>query len=289
MTLKIVVFGATGLLGSSLVTFLNKSGNQVITIGRSSSNQHQCNILNQNEVDEVLMKIDPDVILNLVALTDVDFCEKNPHKAFEINVNSVKTIVEFIKKFKNNTRLIHISSDQLYNGVGPHSEENISLTNYYAFSKYAGELIANTVPSLILRTNFFGKSNCINRTSFSDWLYKNISDKNEIFLFDDVLFSPLSIQTLCEKISSLISSEMVGIFNIGSNNGMSKADFAFLFANNLNLKNDNMKVISISDAKFIKTYRPKDMRLNLEKIETSMLISLPILADEITRVCKDYE
>ena len=82
---------------------------------------------------------------------------------------------------------------------------------------------------------------------------------------------------------------MVGIFNIGSNNGMSKADFAFLFANNLNLKNDNMKVISISDAKFIKTYRPKDMRLNLEKIETSMLISLPILADEITRVCKDYE
>ena len=289
MTLKIVVFGATGLLGSSLVTFLNKSGNQVITIGRSSSNQHQCNILNQNEVDEVLMKIDPDVILNLVALTDVDFWEKNTHKAFEINVNSVKTIVEFIKKFKNNTRLIHISSDQLYNGVGPHSEENISLTNYYAFSKYAGELIANTVPSLILRTNFFGKSNCINRTSFSDWLYKNISDKNEIFLFDDVLFSPLSIQTLCEKISSLISSEMVGIFNIGSNNGMSKADFAFLFANNLNLKNDNMKVISISDAKFIKTYRPKDMRLNLEKIETSMLISLPILADEITRVCKDYE
>ena len=68
------------------------------------------------------------------------------------------------------------------------------LTNYYSFSKYAAEL-ALRVNSTILRTNFFGKSMCEQRSSFTDWVYHSAINKQNIVLFSDVFFSPLSMTT----------------------------------------------------------------------------------------------
>ena len=46
----------------------------------------------------------PDLIINTVALTDVDFCEKNPNLAFETNVNYINFLINFLSfhnKFVN--------------------------------------------------------------------------------------------------------------------------------------------------------------------------------------------
>ena len=54
------------------------------------------------------------------------------------------------------------------------TEEQIKIRNYYAFSKYAGELAAIQVPSTILRTNFVGRSKVSHRESLTDWVYYSL-------------------------------------------------------------------------------------------------------------------
>ena len=55
----------------------------------------------------------------------------------------------------------------------------------------------------------------------------------------------------------VINKQPLGIFNLGSHNGMSKSDFAFAFAKELDLPTSMMKRINSTEANFLKVYRPK--------------------------------
>lgn len=286
--MKVVVLGASGLLGTALVPELEFSGFDAISLGRSSGCDYICDIGNALATKKILNELLPDIIVNLVALTNVDECEKNPNNAFKINVHTLENVVSWIEQHSKACHLIQISTDQVYDRRGPHGENNVMLTNYYAFSKYAAELVALRVPSTILRTNFFGKSNSNHRLSFSDWLYNSLRSSIEISLFRDVYFSPLSIKTVCELVVDIIRLRPDGIYNLGSREGLSKASFALIFAEKLKLNAKNATVTSIEDVNFVETYRPKDMRLNVSRIESKLGITLPTLKDEIEKVIGDY-
>lgn len=289
---KILVLGASGLLGSKIlmsdfflhdITFFHGFTQEV------NANFKKFDILDRHNFFSKVKEIDPDVIINLISLTDVDYCEMHPNEAYLRNVKSVNNIVDFIKRYKKEIRLVHISTDQVYDGFGPHLEPAISLKNYYAYSKYCAELIACSIDNyIILRTNFFGKSNHKVRISFSDWLFNSIEEKKEIKVFNDVFFSPLSMDFLCLMIARVTKSNITGTYNLGSREGLSKAIFAYSFAEALGLPTDMMKPISISDISFLKAYRPRDMRMDCSCFEKKFEITLPTLQSEILSVSKEY-
>lgn len=285
---KVLVTGGTGLLGGSLIPLLNECDYKVIIHGRSGKVDCQADFTVLNVVLNHLNEINPDIIINLVGLTNVDFCEEQPNEAYLVNVRTVENIVCWINQENSTCHLIHISTDQVYDGVGPHKESEVSLKNYYAFSKYMGELIACGVSSTILRTNFFGYSHCPKRAGLTDWIYQSLSNNKSIQVFDDVMFSPLSMLTLSEMIDLTIKNLPIGLFNLGSNEGMSKAEFAFLFSENLGLPTNTMSRIKSDEAGFLKTYRPKDMRMNSSKFQDVIGVKLPFLKDEIKRAANEY-
>ena len=287
--MKIVTMGASGLLGSVLVPALRLADYDVTTIGRSMHNDLRCDAGNLKSLFFALNDLQPDVIINLVALTDVDLCESDPKQAFFVNLRATENLVKWIESGLKACHLIQISTDQVYDGHGPHYEDDVVLTNFYAFSKYASELAAQRVASTVLRTNFFGKSMTTKRTSFTDWVYNSIVNGYQISLFKDVFFSPLSMATLVEMIILVISKKPLGIFNLGSRNGLSKSDFAQFFMEKLNFELLNVDIVSIDDASFMKTYRPRDMRLQVKKFECDLDVVLPTLKSEINRVIGDYD
>lgn len=288
-SLKILVLGSSGLLGSTLVPFFASRGHEVITHSRGGGAQYLADLSDLNKVFELLGKIEPAVIVNLVGLTDVDLCETQPNQAYLANVRTIENISGWIKQKNTACHLVHISTDQVYDSINQHDEGHVTLTNYYAFSKYAGELAASSVPSTILRTNFFGRSHCAKRTSLTDWIFRSLSNSDPIQVFDDVLFSPLSMATLSEMIELILLKKHIGIFNLGSHGGMSKADFAFAFAEELHLSTSAMTRTSTDQVTFLKTYRPKDMRMDCSKFENTLGVKLPILKDEIKRVVREYD
>ncbi len=281
--MKILVTGATGLLGTSLVHHLSDT-HQVYSHGRAKSAQFNFDQAEFAEIARALADIEIDAIINLVALTNVDECEKNPQQAFQLNVKTVGNIASLARE--RQALLVHISTDQLYDGEGPHAEDDVCPANYYGYSKYCGELHALAAGGAVLRTNFFGHSRLSQRKSFSDWLLAALRGQQALTLFTDVFFSPLSINTLCEKIQLVCENHRPGTYNLGSHQGMSKRDFAIELARVFQLSTENC-VDTTSEAKQLSAYRPKDMRLKIEHFEKSFNTSLPLLKDEITTLKKE--
>ena len=286
--MKVLLLGSSGLFGSTLAPFLYSKGHDVKTHSRGDGTQYAADLHDPKDVNELLRKVDPEILVNLVGLTDVDRCETQPNQAYLANVRTVENITGWIKREKATCHLVHISTDQVYDGNGPHTEGQITLANYYAFSKYAGELAAATVPSTILRTNFFGRSRCAKRASLTDWLFRSLSNGDAIQVFDDVLFTPLSMAALSAMVELVMQRRPIGVFNLGSHVGMSKADFAFAFAEELNLSTSDMTRTSTDQITFLKTYRPKDMRMDCTKFSNTLGVELPLLRNEIKRVAKEY-
>jgi len=284
----ILVTGSTGLLGSTLVPYLKKQGNAVVTHARLKNADFLANLANKNEAFALLDKLQPSVIINLVSLTSVEECQDRPNAAYLSNTLTVENLTNWILHTGATCHLIQISTDHVYDGIGPHTEDQVTLTNIYASSKYAGELAATRVPSTIIRTNFVGRSRVSYRESLTDWVYNSLTRGEDVRVLRDVFFSPLSMTTLAEMIQLVIKKKPVGIFNLGSHNGMSKADFDFAFAAHLGLQTKSMNCIDSTQATFLRAYRPKDMRMDCSKFENAFGIKLPILGDEIKRVAKEY-
>lgn len=285
---KVLVTGATGLLGCSLVPLLQERGHQVIRMGHSHASDLNIDLTSYDQTARALDQARPEIIINLTALTNVDRCETHPQEAYLLNVKTVENLSTWMKTASQACHLIQISTDQVYDGPGPHAEGEVTIRNHYAMSKLAGELAAGTVASTILRTNFIGRSRCSGRTSFTDWLHGALLHSTAINVFDDVMFSPLAISTLCDYIERCIIEKPIGVFNLGSKNGMSKADFAFSFAKTLGLSTANLKRTSAAVVDTFVAPRPTDMRIDSRLFEDHMGLKLPSLIDEINVSACDY-
>lgn len=283
----VLVTGATGLLGSVLVPLLRSYGKTVSTHAQRSDADHSFNLTDRQQTIALLDRLRPAVVINLAGLTSVERCQEQPNESYLINTRIVENLVAGIRR-SGVGHLVQISTDQVYDGKGPHPEEAITLTNNYAFSKYAGELAAAQVSSTVLRTNFVGRSKIRNRESLTDWVYNSLTGRKHVQVLQDVYFSPLSMNTLVEMINRVIDKKPVGVFNLGSHNGMTKADFDFAFAEHLKLPTEFMTRIDTNQAAFLKAYRPKDMRMNCSKFETALQVKLPDLKDEIRSVAGEY-
>lgn len=277
--MRILVTGASGMLGSALAPFLEERGHEVVKHGHSQQSDISCDLTNRGATVDLLAEVSPEVVINLVASTNVDDCERQPHSAYLLNVRTVENLVAGLGKVTG-TFLIHISSDQVYDAAGPSVEDDVRLANTYALSKYAGELAALHAQSVVLRTNFFGHSQHTSRKSFSDWLLDNLRQGKPFTAFSDVMFSPVSLPTLCAMIERVVENPVAGIFNLGSRYAMSKADFALELARVYGLSTQAIQIGTSKDVDLI-AYRPKDMSMDCRKFETTFGVTMPSLKHEI--------
>lgn len=277
--MKVLILGSSGLLGYRLFKFLKTKKLIVISNGLRKS---KYNLKTKNNILRLLKK-KPDWIINCVAKTDISDCEKNKTEALNINSKILDDLFFLRSKFNFNFKLLQISTDQFYNHqYESDNKENsrISILNHYTYTKRKAEEICKKNNSIILRTNFFGKSHN-KKDSFSDWVYKKFKSGNNFHLFDDVFFSPIRIVFLCKMIYKIILTgrQYSGIYNLGSQKGLSKKIFAIIFAKSLNIYNSNY--ITVKSSKIFKIKRPNNMIMNCKKFEKKFQISLPTLKNQI--------
>lgn len=282
-----LILGSNGLLGSSVSPILSSSNESLVLHTRLGDNQFSADLQNLTEVNRLLKKTHPKKILNLAALANVDFCQDSS-QAYLGNVKPIENIVNSIKQLNLKCYFINISTDHLYNAPADSKEENIDIVNNYAFSKYFGEIVAQKINSCSIRTNFFGKSLNKDKNSFTDWLFQKLANGDKIKVFKDVYFNPLYMPSMGRYIDLLSKIQPNGVFNIGSRMGLSKSNFAYIFAEELRLPRSKIESIRMSQADFIKSIRPKDMRMDVSKIESLLELKMPILADEIKLSALEY-
>lgn len=279
----IIVFGASGLLGSSICNFLKSKNVKYVGFGKSKKGFRKIDLLKKNNLIKVLKKINPKTIINCTGLTDVDKCNRYIEKAYIQNSLIVKNIVESLNYIKSKAYLIHISTDQIYNSqkiFKSNLETNKNLSNAYSITKYLGEKnIENYKNSIILRTNFFGKSVSKYKKSYSDFIIKSLQKKKKIKLPQNVIFNPLEINFLVSKILKLNNLKIKGIFNIGSKNSISKYQFGILIAKKFQLET---KYIKSFKSRYEIHGRPLGTFMSIRKI--SKYFKLPSIKESINSI-----
>jgi len=138
------------------------------------------NLSNFQCCNKYLIKNKFDDVINLSAITDIDYCEKNKIFSKKVNYQIVRNICEVIKKNQLNTRLVQVSTDQFYNNFSENNEGNNHCKNFYTKTKLLAENECKKINSIVLRTNFVGRSLNKKRNSFSDWIFKNLQNKKII-------------------------------------------------------------------------------------------------------------
>ena len=132
---RIIVTGGLGFIGSNLIDLLLKKNYQVINVDKITYSSNFYNIkefkknknykfircdISSKKLEKIFNRYNPNGIFNLAAETHVDRSIDNPKSFINSNIIGVFNILEIFKKFskKNKkTRLIHISTDEVYGDI----------------------------------------------------------------------------------------------------------------------------------------------------------------------------
>ncbi len=249
--MKILVTGSNGLLGQKIIYALLKLnagqkpiGNcdwpKVKGIGIIASSKGEnrliqkagyhyepLDICDKNQVQEVLARHRPDVVINTAAMTNVDACETQRTEAWDANVTAVQNIVESLTVKKSESLatdfydplLIHISTDFIFDGEhGPYKEEDqANPLSYYALTKWEGEKVVQSsqLRWTILRTIIvYGIVDNMSRSNVVLWAKDALAKGQKINVVDDQFRSPTLSEDLAQGCILAALKGKQGIYNV---------------------------------------------------------------------------
>jgi len=276
--MKILITGAFGQLGNSLKNFLSIN-DEVFRTGLNIPTGEkglQLNIVDKIMLKDIISSVSPDVIINLAALTNVDFCESNPEIAKEVNTNGVQNLVDVFSG-----KIIHLSTDYVFDGLkGPYKEEDqINPISVYGKTKYDAEkIVLDKNNNLVLRVNVLYNMFGNNKASFLNWVVNNLKNKNSIQVVNDQFNNPTWTESIAEILVNCLNKDMSGLYHWGDQDYLSRYDFAIKIAESYNLKSDLIKQISTSQLKQMAP-RPLNGGLDQSKLKKYLNITPPSIND----------
>ena len=98
--MRAVIFGGTGLLGSSIFDSLKNKGHICYASSQKKKSNFKSNLQSEKKIYNFLKKTNPTLIVNCSGETNVDLCNENFIAAYRSNVLTIKNIVLAIKKMK---------------------------------------------------------------------------------------------------------------------------------------------------------------------------------------------
>ncbi len=277
---KILVTGATGQLGSELSVLAPKYPQyEWIFADRTKATLDNLEFLQSQ-----LEAINADIIFNCGAYTAVDKAESEKDLAFTINKSAVALIAKFTAD--NNARLIHISTDYVFDGsssIALTEEAETNPINVYGESKLAGEIVClkENPESIIIRTSWvyskFGNN-------FVKTMQRLMQERDEINVVNDQIGSPTHATDLAQAMINIVESSkwIPGIYNYSNEGEISWYKFA------LSIKEFggyNCKVGGISSSSYpTPAKRPKFSLLNKTKIKSVYNLEIPNYKESLKKI-----
>ncbi len=278
--MRILVTGCNGLLGQKLVELISTQADcYLIATAKSKlipdlsrGEFHSLDITNVLEVEEVIAKTKPDVVINTAAMTQVDQCETEREKCWTANVDAVSYLVEVCKK--HNVHLIHVSTDFIFDGThGPLDEnEKPNPLSYYGESKLAAEVVIqkSTIDWAILRTVLvFGVTKDMSRSNIVLWVKKSLEERKSINVVNDQFRTPTLAEDLAMGCFLAAKKKAKGIFNISGEAMMTPYDIAIATADYFKL--DKSLINQTDSSKFTQpAKRPPKTGFIIEKAKREL-------------------
>lgn len=222
---KILILGATGMLGSCLYRYFQKAiefeaygsyrTDDYISLFPNHEGQHLIHLdlpTNLNSLEEYIVQNDIDTVVNCIGIIKQNLNEKSKSVYIELNAMLPHKLLAVCERV--NAFLIHFSTDCVFDGKkGNYSEaDKPNSVDIYGLSKLLGEI--NTDKSLTLRTSIIGHE-IGTSVSLIDWC---LSQEEQILGYRKAVFSGLPTIEVSKVIERILIREekITGLFNLAA-------------------------------------------------------------------------
>lgn len=287
--MRVLLFGANGQVGNELRRTLLPHG-ELISLTRQ-----EVDLTDLTALKNLLVELNPDVIVNAAAYTAVDKAESQPELASAINCQAVTLMADIATA--NNALLIHYSTDYVFDGesVHPYSVDAPTCPkSVYGQTKLAGEqaIIDSGCKHLIFRTSWVYSAHGHN---FVKTMIRFAQEKEALKVVADQIGTPTSAELIADVTSLALAAYEAGrldggLYHLTAAGETSWYNFAIYLLQqaenqSLQLKVSPNKVQPLLTAEYpTPASRPANSRLDTTKLEKALNIKMPNWKVHVDRV-----
>ena len=217
--MRILLIGAKGMLGSTIVT--DWTSEDLV-----AADAAEADIRDIDQLRALVSQARPDWIVLTAAYTDVDGSENNPQLAFAVNGAGAGNVARIASEFR--ARLLFVSTDYVFDGnsTRPYEPDDApSPLNVYGASKKAGEAAVQSLARhwCIVRTSWlFGSAG----SCFPEKILRASESAPELTVVSDQVGSPTFSRDLAAAILRLLHLDVQGIVHTTNSGVCSWYEFA---------------------------------------------------------------
>jgi dTDP-4-dehydrorhamnose reductase len=243
--MHVLVLGANGLLGSNVLAAAlargwTASGTYHTTEPEFETTLIEFDVRKTAAFATILDRTTPDVIFNCAAMTDVDACEQNPGRAYEVNAAAPEALAEAAAE--RNIGFVHVSTDYVFDGKArtPYVESaDANPIQVYGASKRAGERAVAEAhdETLLTRLSFvYGHHRSTGGlVGFPAWVRERLTAAEQTPLFTDQHVSPTRAGQAGTTLLDLVEFGEQGLFHVASHSCVTPYEFGQAIAQRLSM------------------------------------------------------
>ena len=240
---KILLIGSKGQLGTSFIKVLRESSFDYVALDLP-----EFDLTDKKKIRNTISEIEPNILINCSAYTDVAKAEDEAEKAVQLNGTALKYLSEICNE--SDILLCHFSTDYIFDGESkiPYMELNkANPKNIYGLSKYIGENIIQNYCNkyLIIRTAALFGENSFNASTNIIEKFIHLGETNQkLSVVEDEFTSPTFSDNLAEQTMKIIEHNLTGIFHATSEGYCNWYDLAEHIFRKMNIETKLVKVSS---------------------------------------------
>jgi dTDP-4-dehydrorhamnose reductase len=221
---SVLITGGGGQLASDLEEQLRERC-QV-----SAPTRGELDVTDQGALDDALERVEPAVVFNCAAFHNVEVCEREEDRAFEVNARAVKRLAE--RCADAGAALVHLSTNYVFAGdrEAPYGEGDLpNPRSIYANSKLAGEhaALAYCPRALVVRASgLYGRHGSASKGgNFVQRMIGRAREQGALKMVADQRLSPTYTADLAEGIIAAVDGGVSGLLHVGNSGSCSWYEF----------------------------------------------------------------
>ena len=263
---KILVLGATSLVGSHFVETRHGEGITAVDIedprkmGMTVEEYIPLDLSREKALRDMIRKTQCDAVVNFVARTDVDGCEKerppdvsSPAKiggarsAWHLNAELPGWLAQ--ETARKGILLVHLSTDFVFDGTrGPYRENALPdpfgpLVSWYGYTKGVGEsrvLSINSKGSAVIRLSYPYRSQFVGKLDLARNLVAR-HDQGKLYpLYSDQMITPTWIPDVTRAVESILATGSTGVYHVASPVVTTPYEFAMVLFTELGIDTEGV-------------------------------------------------
>jgi len=277
---KLLLVGSTGLVGSKIAPLAHAYEFETYNTHNTSPSPHpnstKLDITDLEATKALVAKIRPYAIINVAALTNVDYCETHREEAERVNVHGPENLAEAAQQ--NSSRLVQVSTDSVFDGTRGHYTEvdPPNPINYYSKTKLESETVVSQIssyaiarPSVVYGWHFRvggTPSGSTKSMNFAMFVLDKLGRKEPVRAIKDQYNSPTFADNLAHALLRLARLTENGIFHTAGRSCLNRYEFALDLARIFGYSSDLLRAVPSSEFEQV-AHRPKNCCLRVQKAE----------------------